>query len=82
MVIEWGRGVGEGGEGGCCRGGRGAAWPSGRHGLDGESGSREEEGTWDVRAETRKSRTRNIRGLIPPEDRVLYCHQPSSKLCV
>jgi len=39
-------------------------------------------GTWDVRAETRKGSTRNIRELISPEDRVLYCHQPSSKLCV
>ena len=51
--------------------------------VGGESGGRRRRmGTWDVRAETRKGSTRNIRELISPEDRVLYCHQPSSKLCV
>ena len=45
-------------------------------------GRRRRMGTWDARAETRKGSTRNIRELISPEDRVLYCHQPSSKLCV
>ena len=29
-----------------------------------------------------KASRRDIRELIPAEDRVLYCHQPSSKLCV
>ena len=80
MVVERGWDVGEGGEGGCGRGRRGTAWPSGRHWTE-SAGQGRRMGAWDVRAETRKSRTRNIRGLISPEDRVLYCHQPSSKLC-